>query len=168
MRWYRLAAEQGNPDGQANLGKMYDQGRGVAQDYMLAYAWTNLAAANVETSRRDKVVADRDKIAQFLSPAKLLEAQALSRQLAGDGVRDQAKQSEPPGPYARKGIPREIRDAVWRRDEGCCVACKREGVVTKENLEFDHMIPVTKGGSNTARNIELLCERHNRSKGGSI
>jgi hypothetical protein len=34
-------------------------------------------------------------------------------------------------------------------------------------IEFD-AIPVSKGGSNTARNIELLCEKHNRSKRDSI
>ncbi|HTX21530.1 MAG TPA: HNH endonuclease [Candidatus Aquilonibacter sp.] len=63
----------------------------------------------------------------------------------------------------RQGISSDVRREVWRRDEGKCVICG-----SKENLEYDHIIPLSKGGSNTARNIELLCERHNRAKSDLI
>jgi len=56
-------------------------------------------------------------------------------------------------------IPKNIQNEVWRRDLGCCIQCS-----SKERLEFDHIIPFSKGGSNTARNIQLLCERCNREK----
>jgi len=59
----------------------------------------------------------------------------------------------------REIIPKKVRDEVWRRDRGKCVECG-----SQENLEFDHIIPVSKGGSNTARNIQLLCEKCNRKK----
>ena len=39
---------------------------------------------------------------------------------------------------------------------------------SRERLEFDHIIPVSKGGSNTARNLELRCETCNRQKGATI
>ena len=32
VKWYRLAAEQGNANAQTNLGYAYNHGRGVAQD----------------------------------------------------------------------------------------------------------------------------------------
>lgn len=60
-------------------------------------------------------------------------------------------------------IPSMVKMYVWQRDKGQCVKCG-----TIERLEYDHIIPVSKGGSNTERNIQLLCERCNRQKGGAI
>jgi hypothetical protein len=59
--------------------------------------------------------------------------------------------------------PSGVRHEVWRRDEACCVDCG-----SRERLEFDHVIPISKGGSNTARNIELRCEICNGRKGARI
>lgn len=63
----------------------------------------------------------------------------------------------------RRTISQSVRWEVWRRDQGECVRCG-----SRERLEYDHIIPVSKGGGNSARNIELLCERCNRSKGALI
>lgn len=63
----------------------------------------------------------------------------------------------------RKRISEEIKTMVWRRDNGRCVKCG-----SRINLEFDHIIPISKGGSNTVRNIELLCQNCNRSKSNRI
>ena len=60
-------------------------------------------------------------------------------------------------------IPVLVQDAVWNRDGGMCVSCG-----SKENLEFDHIIPFSKGGSNTKRNIQLLCQSCNRTKSDNI
>jgi Holliday junction DNA helicase RuvB len=50
-------------------------------------------------------------------------------------------------------ISPEVRREVWRRDGGMCARCG-----SRENLGFDHIIPISQGGSNTVRNIELLCD----------
>jgi hypothetical protein len=63
----------------------------------------------------------------------------------------------------RERIPDSVRLFVWQRDQGKCVMCG-----SAEKLEFDHIIPVIKGGSNTERNVQLLCEQCNRTKGASI
>ena len=44
VRWYRLAADQGNARAQGNLGTMYQDGRGVPQNYAEAVRWYRLAA----------------------------------------------------------------------------------------------------------------------------
>jgi 5-methylcytosine-specific restriction endonuclease McrA len=56
-----------------------------------------------------------------------------------------------------------VRHEVWRRDEGRYVDCG-----SRENLEFDHIVPVSKSGLSTARNLELRCEVCNRRKGATI
>jgi hypothetical protein len=65
--------------------------------------------------------------------------------------------------FERQIIPDDVKMFVWQRDRGCCVKCGNQ-----ENLEFDHIIPIVKGGSNTARNIQILCEKCNRSKSANI
>lgn len=63
----------------------------------------------------------------------------------------------------RDVIPDKAKIYVWQRDQGRCVRCG-----TNENLEYDHIIPLSMGGSNTARNLQLLCAMCNRSKGAKI
>jgi HNH endonuclease len=63
----------------------------------------------------------------------------------------------------RVRIPNDVKREVWRRDRGRCVECG-----SRTRLEYDHIIPVTRGGSNTVRNVELLCESCNRRKGARI
>jgi uncharacterized protein len=44
LKWYRKAADQGSANAQFNLGKMYDDGDGVLQDYAEALKWYRKAA----------------------------------------------------------------------------------------------------------------------------
>ena len=63
----------------------------------------------------------------------------------------------------REQIPEEVRDFVWTRDEGRCARCGAE-----DDLQFDHVIPVSKGGGSSADNLQILCGECNRKKGASI
>jgi len=65
--------------------------------------------------------------------------------------------------YKREPISEAVRMFVWRRDQGRCTKCG-----SSEKLEFDHIIPHSKGGGNSERNIQLLCEPCNRSKSAKI
>ena len=68
-----------------------------------------------------------------------------------------------PASSGREPIPQDVMDAVWNRDGGKCVRCGKS-----EKLEFDHIIPVSKGGASTYRNLQLLCENCNRTKSDKI
>lgn len=63
----------------------------------------------------------------------------------------------------REPIPQDVLDKVWNRDGGKCVKCG-----SQEKIEFDHIIPFSKGGSNTYRNLQILCEKCNRGKSNNI
>jgi predicted transcriptional regulator len=72
---------------------------------------------------------------------------------------ERLKEIEQEDDVASRRISTRVRQEVWRRDSGKCVRCG-----SRKNLEYDHVIPVSEGGSNTARNIELLCEECNRKR----
>jgi hypothetical protein len=81
----------------------------------------------------------------------------FNRFLSGCGIEFENKERK------RGPIPEAVRHAVWRRDQGRCVICG-----SQEKLEFDHIIPFSKGGSDTERNLQLLCENCNRKKYNKI
>jgi hypothetical protein len=46
----------------------------------------------------------------------------------------------------RPKIPEKVKVEVWRRDGGICSRCGN-----REKLEYDHIVPVSRGRSNTSR-----------------
>jgi hypothetical protein len=76
LRWFRLAADQGDALAQAKLGLRYEEGEGVPQNYVLAHMWYTLA-----TAQKLKIAADlRDDLAKKMTPAQIAEAQKLARE----------------------------------------------------------------------------------------
>lgn len=51
---------------------------------------------------------------------------------------------------------------IFRRDGGQCLACGAQ-----DDLEIDHIRPVTRGGDNSFSNLQTLCAKCNNSKGQS-
>jgi hypothetical protein len=56
-------------------------------------------------------------------------------------------------------IPDDVKIKVWHRDGGKCVKCG-----AAEYLEYDHIIPFSRGGASTENNVQLLCRKCNLSK----
>tara|TARA_E500000331_G_scaffold66231_1_gene60945 strand:+ start:2844 stop:3101 length:258 start_codon:yes stop_codon:yes gene_type:complete len=76
VKWYRLAAEQGQSDAQTDMGSMYALGRGVIKDWVYAHMWGNLGASN-GSEQGAKV---RETAAKNMTPSQLKKAQDLSRE----------------------------------------------------------------------------------------
>lgn len=64
----------------------------------------------------------------------------------------------------RRIIPTKVKIEVWKRDKGRCVICG-----SNDELHFDHVLPFSKGGTSfSAKNVQLLCARHNLEKSDKI
>jgi hypothetical protein len=81
----------------------------------------------------------------------------LERQKFGIGAKKR-------GAPTVRSIPAQIRKAVYDRDGGQCAHVYADGrrCPNKAKLEFDHIIPVAKGGKTTIDNLRLLCRAHNQ------
>jgi hypothetical protein len=81
--------------------------------------------------------------------------------VAGDGSSDSVPVVST---ERRRIIPTRIKLEVWKRDGGRCVFCG-----ATDELHFDHDLPYSRGGTSlTTANVQLLCARHNLSKGNRI
>jgi hypothetical protein len=63
-------------------------------------------------------------------------------------------------------IPRDVMLKVVRRDNHVCQSC--HAYVPDDQIEFDHIIPYSKGGPTTVDNLRLLCRTCNRKKSNSL
>lgn len=68
-----------------------------------------------------------------------------------------------PLPRYRRKIPREIREAVYRRDGHSCLHCG-----TRDRLTLDHIVPWSAGGSDEQDNLQTLCQSCNSRKGARV
>jgi 5-methylcytosine-specific restriction endonuclease McrA len=59
----------------------------------------------------------------------------------------------------RGAIPRELRLAVFERDDGSCVQCG-----SSFDLQYDHVLSVALGRATTLGNLQLLCAECNGEK----
>ena len=77
IKWYRLAADQGQTSAQNNLGSMYYEGKGAPVNYVTAYAWWNIAAA----SGNEGASANRAIAEEQMTSVQIAEAQKLSTKI---------------------------------------------------------------------------------------
>jgi TPR repeat protein len=95
MKWWRRAADRGNPSAQIKLGHVYEGGRGGTPiDYTEAYKWYDISAAvvgakidklpvaashNGEKDNSDQLWY-RDQVAKHMTSEQISEAQRLARE----------------------------------------------------------------------------------------
>lgn len=71
---YQSLASKGNADGQSNLGLMYQNGHGVAQDYVHAHMWFNLAAV----SGHPDGAKNSSLVAALMTQAQIVQAREMA------------------------------------------------------------------------------------------
>jgi len=65
-----------------------------------------------------------------------------------------------------RAVSREVMLKVVRRDGQICQSCNEP--VRDDEVEFDHIIPFSKGGPSTADNLRLIHRDCNRRKGNAL
>jgi uncharacterized protein len=79
-RRYEVGTPSGFDRAQVTLSVRYEKGiDGAPKDYVLAYMWANLAAAQGTLWGEDAAKA-RDRIAELMTPEQIAEAQKLARE----------------------------------------------------------------------------------------
>ena len=71
------------------------------------------------------------------------------------------------GYLRRVTIPKWVQKAVYHRDKGRCVICKKDvtGMINIYNKSnYDHIVPLARFGINDVSNIQLLCDTCNQQK----
>lgn len=63
-------------------------------------------------------------------------------------------------------IPFQVKMRVVRRDNYTCQICGKH--LLDREVEFDHIIPISKGGSSEEHNIRLTCFKCNRDKSDQV
>src|SRR5574341_1591395 len=60
-------------------------------------------------------------------------------------------------------VPADVKRQVWLRDGGRCVWPTADGSVCGSTcrVQYDHIVPVARGGKSTVGNIRLACALHN-------
>ena len=91
------------------------------------------------------------------------DAEELEAVLAGVVSKHKFLLSENYSSAKTRHIPDDVKREVWDRHGGRCTRCG-----ATEYLEFDHIIPRSRGGANTAKNVQLLCRKCNSIKSDRI
>lgn len=82
VRWFRAAAEQGDPRGELNLAMAHWMGLGIPRDLIEAYLWASLSAAKGNEEGKEL----QDAIRQEMTPAQIAKAQRLVRHVQAKTV----------------------------------------------------------------------------------
>lgn len=74
----------------------------------------------------------------------------------------------------RRAFSEFERISIYRRDNGLCQICIKEGKPEKECIvswaeyDSDHVVPHAKGGKTEPENAQVTCRYHNQRKGASV
>ena len=112
--------------------------------------------------RQPRDASEREEVMLRIKKAAYDEEFELSSLRAAVANLEAAIEFQKSGPK-RDPIPEEVKLLVWARDGGCCVRCG-----SKQELHFDHIIPVAKGGGKSEENIQILCQLCNLKKADKI
>ncbi len=148
-------------------GPKHTDGRLIVSTKKLRFVGTG-AGVELPWSRIVSVAAEYDTVVVAATSARggatfaVTDPEYLAAALEG-ALRIAKRLVLAPGQRDSRSIPQEVKAEVWQRDGGRCVECG-----DSHYLEFDHVIPLSRGGATSAANLQILCRGCNRTKGANI
>lgn len=123
-------------------------------------SWHKILNVDADADRAIEVVATQRRgtgryylhDAEYVATVGRTLARMAKRQLVGR-----------PDTIDTAAVPQHVKSAVYQRDGGRCCECG-----ARSYLEFDHVIPRSKGGATSVNNLQLLCRRCNLRKGDRL
>ena len=112
-----------------------------------------------ENQIKKPILEEKTNYCEFCGTSFLSNAQFCNN--CGNGIEQTSIQNSELG--ASRYIPNNIKMEVWNRDGGKCVRC---GI--NKSLQYDHIIPFSKGGASSVENLQLLCANCNTEKRDKI
>jgi hypothetical protein len=112
------------------------------------------SSANHKTTPTRNITADRDRPSLGYGQMSLGSASQPTK----------PKRTKQP---ARHSISASLRYTILRRDHFACRLCgatATEGI----SLEVDHIVPVSRGGTNDPHNLQTLCHACNAGKSNQL
>jgi hypothetical protein len=125
--------------------RLHEEFESVMPDLYSAYAW----------DYAERVFHDR-QLCAFISE--------LLVTIGFDGM-DSPPDTEPQQWIDRVAWPEWALKAVRARDRGCCASCQKDiSLELAEEENIDHIVPLSRGGTNDLVNLQLLCRPCNLEK----
>lgn len=129
---WKTAADQGNTKSQYRLGKLYEEGRGIPQNYVQAHLYYNLAAAQGSDEARSARNAVAGKmVKEELAQARKLAAAWKPARKAASAAPSQATRRAPPSPPKKSAKPLSLLAAADRGN----IEAVRSALARGENVD---------------------------------
>lgn len=125
-------------------------------------AVAHLVAHGFARVDRDLYGVDGD-VLLLLSPGRIADEADERAKRQAKAAKEAAKVALRGGQINRAAIPKQVRAAVYERDNYTCRRCG-----ATDDLTLDHVHPWSIGGSDTEENLQVLCRPCNSSKGDRL
>jgi len=128
--------------------------------------WTRLHEKKRDRKRPQKAKAEAERSENAIPEEEYeeyLEVEEFEKETTDNAaVKAELDQRDPidyQDPSHPGYIPPVVRRKVWIRNKGQCAACG-----SRKDLQYDYIVPILEGGSNTLDNLQLLCKSCDHEK----
>ena len=108
---------------------------------------------------------DLERLSEFRMPRELHERLEKIEEIMHSFLLLLTNKRQAQSKKARNSMSKSLREKILNRDNRTCQNCKKTAESFREiKLHIDHIIPVSKGGTDNEDNLQVLCSSCNLIK----